>query len=654
MKQILKIIVLILLGLTINSCSNDTLTKQSDNNQPSRIKDENREIKILLQNLDKDGLIEKVKTSNPEAIIALATFEDKSAIPYYINFLSSKNNELVKSVAFALSKANDDYYVERLITILKNSNLSADVEAEIILALGKLGGKNALQAVTQVSPGSEAALLNAQGEAFYFFAAKGFYSNEMIDKTFRILNSSIDEKYKISYTFWFKTNLQLNLNQYTDVVINQINSGKNDQYKANLILAFRFIHSQKAFNFLKSLLQEKSVPRKCAAIKSLYSYDYSQTSSLLTKYTKSDNYDIAVTAANYFLFHGKSRDGNYYFTLSKQIKNWKARTIMLQAALKYSSDKRKIANSIKSGYNASENPYEKAALLYALSEDLNNYKFIIDRTLTTSDKIISTTGITSVLKMRQSKYFDYFATKLKEDKHIDLYDEFTMFFKEAMMKNDNALIYYSALAWNSFLKDQNTAFLNTYFFNQALSSLKLPEDIKAYTELCKAMQNFTGQECKQNLEINNNLDWKKVFSVTDDLKAVIKTTKGKFVISLDVKNAPVTSFVFINLARNGYYHNMPVYKRVPCSLVSLGGRRGDGWPDKNIPLVKENLQSEFKTATVGMNSINELFSSVNWFITLEDRPDLNSNYTIFGHVTDGMDVVKKLSPGDKIVEIIIK
>jgi len=60
-----------------------------------------------------------------------------------------------------------------------------------------------------------------------------------------------------------------------------------------------------------------------------------------------------------------------------------------------------------------------------------------------------------------------------------------------------------------------------------------------------------------------------------------------------------------------------------------------------------------KGGYVGMASAGKDTEGTQWFITHSPTPHLDGRYTIFGEVTDGMDVVHKLAVGDNIDKIVI-
>jgi cyclophilin family peptidyl-prolyl cis-trans isomerase len=134
--------------------------------------------------------------------------------------------------------------------------------------------------------------------------------------------------------------------------------------------------------------------------------------------------------------------------------------------------------------------------------------------------------------------------------------------------------------------------------------------------------------------------------------ATVRTNRGDFTVELLPSLAPehVNSFVF--LARDEFYNGTKFHRVVP-GFVAQGGDptgTGTGGPGYNVPL--EASKERFVRGVVGMARSSEPNSAGSqWFVTLGDAPHLNGQYTLFGKVTDGMDVVDAIEVGDSITAI---
>jgi peptidylprolyl isomerase len=137
--------------------------------------------------------------------------------------------------------------------------------------------------------------------------------------------------------------------------------------------------------------------------------------------------------------------------------------------------------------------------------------------------------------------------------------------------------------------------------------------------------------------------------------AQVQTNRGEFTMELmpDIAPEHVNSFVF--LSRDKFYDGTQFHRVVP-GFVAQGGDptgTGSGGPGYNVPL--EASKEPFKRGVVGMARSSEPDSAGSqWFVTLDDAPHLNGQYTVFGKVTQGMDVVDAIQVGDTINAIDIQ
>jgi len=146
-------------------------------------------------------------------------------------------------------------------------------------------------------------------------------------------------------------------------------------------------------------------------------------------------------------------------------------------------------------------------------------------------------------------------------------------------------------------------------------------------------------------------------------EAVITTDKGQITFQFERKDAPKTSENFIRLASRGYYTNVTFHRVEEGFVIQGGDPKGDGtggesaWggtfqdeinPDSPL------YQRGYVEGTVAMANAGPNTNGSQFFITLADQPSLPKSYTIFGHVTAGIDVVKKIARGDKMVKVEVR
>jgi peptidylprolyl isomerase len=127
--------------------------------------------------------------------------------------------------------------------------------------------------------------------------------------------------------------------------------------------------------------------------------------------------------------------------------------------------------------------------------------------------------------------------------------------------------------------------------------------------------------------------------------ADINTVRGAFTIKLlpDVAPQHVNSFVF--LAREGYFDGITFHRVVPGFVAQAGDPTGTGSGGPGYTLDAEFSDIPYTRGVVGMARRSEINSAGSqWFVTYEEAANLNGLYTVFGEVTEGMDVVDCVTP----------
>ena len=132
---------------------------------------------------------------------------------------------------------------------------------------------------------------------------------------------------------------------------------------------------------------------------------------------------------------------------------------------------------------------------------------------------------------------------------------------------------------------------------------------------------------------------------------VIDTTKGRVVVKLRPDLAPQHAERIKQLARDGYYNNVPFHRVIDGFMAQTGdGQRFNGTGGSKYPNLPAEFSSvPFKRGIVGMarasdpNSANSQF-----FIMFADGSFLNGKYTVIGEVVSGMDAVDKIKRGEPV------
>jgi len=138
---------------------------------------------------------------------------------------------------------------------------------------------------------------------------------------------------------------------------------------------------------------------------------------------------------------------------------------------------------------------------------------------------------------------------------------------------------------------------------------------------------------------------------TKTATATIITTRGSFVIDLNPSIAPATVASFVELATDGYFDDSEIHRVVPNFVIQAGDPTGTGLGDPDYMLRCEVSPTPYIKGTVGMALAGKDTGGSQFFVTISPQPHLDGKYTVFGHVTSGMDTVELIEEGDSILSI---
>lgn len=137
------------------------------------------------------------------------------------------------------------------------------------------------------------------------------------------------------------------------------------------------------------------------------------------------------------------------------------------------------------------------------------------------------------------------------------------------------------------------------------------------------------------------------------ISATIKTEKGDIVVNLYGKEAPNTVMNFLTKAKSDFYNNLTFY-RVEEWVVQGGDPKRNGTGGGDMPVEFNSKPFVIGSLGVASRGDGKVQNDAQFFITKQDASWLNNQYTNFGIVTEGMDVVERIEAGDKILEIMVE
>jgi len=125
--------------------------------------------------------------------------------------------------------------------------------------------------------------------------------------------------------------------------------------------------------------------------------------------------------------------------------------------------------------------------------------------------------------------------------------------------------------------------------------------------------------------------------------ATIRTNFGDIVVQLFPKDAPLAVNNFVFLARQGFYDGVKFHRVVNGFVVQAGDPAGTGAGGPGYTFADESVTHDYIAGILAMANRGPNTNGSQFFITLADLRDrLPKNYTIFGQVTNGFDVVQNI------------
>ena len=159
---------------------------------------------------------------------------------------------------------------------------------------------------------------------------------------------------------------------------------------------------------------------------------------------------------------------------------------------------------------------------------------------------------------------------------------------------------------------------------------------------------------KQNIQLIKQISKQTQFlkQQLEGVKARIITSYWNIELSFNNNEAPIHCFNFITRAESGFYDNTLFHRIIPGFMIQGGDPNtktkntssyGQGGPLVNIPHEFNDLPHEKGVLSMARTGDVNAGAGSQFFITHAATPQLDNQYTVFGKVTKGMDVVDKIA-----------
>ena len=595
------------------------------------------------------------------AALAFGSVMDSTVIDSLASLLRDRVDEVRAGAAFAIGQQGSSRAESMLINAFNRFDTTGRYKLAnraILEAIGKIGTMTSLRLLSTVKTyqSADTALLEGQAWGIYRYALRGLTAPE---GTERMLELATDARYPpgvrlIAANYLYRAR-DIRLDSLAGVELARaIFNEKDPEIRMALAIGLGKTGTDTALDALVNLYNLEADYRvKCNIISALGNFDYSRAQAMALEALHDPNVHIASRAAGYFLDNGVPEDATLYWRLTRDSLPWQASTRLFAAALRYlpaiyGDYRAGINGQLRQFFRLSESPFQKAAALQALTEWPWNFRFIAREGFLDPDPMVRGAAVQALagisLNEGSSQGMDAWS----------ITRELSIYFRQAIESGDPAMMAPAAAALRQPGRNYRLVIDSLSFLESALEKTDSSRDFFTYAELQSTLGFLKGLKNTAPPEPPvKPIDWSLLTRSSIEPMALIETNKGVIQVRLSPKIAPASVANFIELAQSDYYLGKYFYRVVPNFVIQ-------GVESLEHEPVSFTLRSELRpvhfaeSGLLGMASSGRHTESTQFFITHSPAPHLDGNYTLFGRVVEGMEVVNQIQEGDSVKKIIIQ
>lgn len=594
------------------------------------------------------------------AAMAFASMKDSTVIHSLGTLLRDNQPEVRNAAAFALGQIGTSQAEDVLVhgfDAIDSSQTFIQANASILEAVGKTGNENSLRFLSTIKSYDirDSILILGQARGIYRFALRGITLPEgtavIVDM---VASNQLPSSIRVIAANYLLRARNIDTKAHLSTLIPVFKQDKDPRIRMCIATALGKSRDNQALSVIKSQFKkEKDYRVRCNIIRALNYYPYNSVKSFAFDALRDDNLHVARTAAQYLADKSNGADAKRLRAISRGKLSWEVKSLLYLATEKhmsrsYAITKGNMHGEIMDWFRRSQNPYEKAALLRALAGDATNYQSVYDLGFNADHPAVRTAAVEGIASIALGDDL----TNAYGKKANSIRRQLGGYLIEAINSGDVAMI---AVASDALGDDLLKEFAASQIdkLNQALQKLELPKAIETYNALARCIAKISNEAyTRKSLEYNHPIDWRLISGLNDTVTAELITSAGTIVLELFTDIAPGSVANFVQLSRDRFYNGKNFHRVVPNFVIQGGCPRGDGYGSLDY-----TIRSEFSPVYysdegyLGMASAGNHTEGTQWFITHSPTPHLDGNYTIFGRVRSGMDVVHAIQVGDEIKEI---
>lgn len=605
------------------------------------------------------------------AALAFASLRDSNAVEPLVPLLKDTLEEVRIAAAFALGQIGSQRGEQPLLDAFRQDDSLSKHQrfnAIVLEALGKCGSPAHLKNMATVSTyyPSDTLLLEGQCRAIYRYALRNITDKAATARMVEyVANERIPQSARLMAAHYLARaqDVQPDSLQAVQLAAAFVRSTDPDIRMA-LAKALGKSQTEPAFAILSKVIKiEQDWRVRCNLIQAMAKFNYDTVRVLVTPFIQDINPLVARTAAEFFVASGQAEDGDYYWRIARDnpALPWPVRIALYRASYKWMAgktmpEKKEYLNyRLRDFFQKSQNPYERAACLAALAEFGWQFRWIHDKGMNDPSLVVKSAAAEALVSICQRPDF----YRIFGENGRSVRRELFYYLQEIITSGDPGMIAATADAFCAPALEYRTLADTNHLgqMKNALQRLQMPRDYEAYAALEKSIACLEGAPAPapRKLAYNHPIDWQLLEKVNQATRVVLQTAKGNISLQLFPAWAPGSAANFLDLAQKGYFNGKTFHRVAPNFVVQGGCPRGDGYGALDYSMRTEiGLAWYDDEGYLGMASAGPDTEGTQFFITHSPAPHLDGRYTIFGKVTQGMDVVFKLQVGDVIDKVVVQ
>lgn len=630
--------------------------------------DASRRIYDWQNNRQADSLLSYLAGPNASlrylTVRAFGSFPEVSdaALDSIVSRLRDRNPDVKTAAAYAVGQLGEERFADSLGIAFDTLGIQKEYNATLLAAVGKIGSARHLGQITDVITyqNKDTLLLAGQAWSIFYFARRSITSPAGDERMLKLLLDKAApiearrpaafylQRFKVDIDKEQDNELRNLLRESTDsdvqvAAARTLGRGMSPEGRVALIRASRNVADWKV---------------RTAALNALRDYDYNSVREPVVERLRDDHPLVRRTAANFLLNNGTAADATFYRQLARDSTGNDVRYTLYAAAnrhlpLSFADYRGRINYDLQRAYAATEDTYEKTQILSALAEFAWNYRTIYELYQQGTHPAVRSAAADALHRISKREDFVAFFRGSSRRVRLDL----SAYFREMILSLEVGPAYAAANALSDNAEDYRIYFPEVNWMDTALRGFKLPKDIESYRAVEVARAALLGEEAPTPHVVDvpaKPINW-NVIGSDGGSEVVIRTDAGRITLKLWSDLAPATVSSFLELTSNKYYDGKVFHRVVPNFVAQGGGPLGDGFGSEDFSIRTETPGPRWdRPGLIGMASAGKDTEGVQFFITHRATPHLDGNYTIFGEVVDGQEVVDQLVVGSRMESVEIR